>query len=412
MVIRFRKREISLFFFLIYSIIICSFGYGRIQQVAFIAFCASTMVYVGLRGKLKLGRFGACYVFFTLWSWIQIFFGLCIDRGTSVRMAETLLLNVLFIIMCYSVIMDVKDEQKLINAFVVMYAISLIIIIIGFGGRIFKSRLGLVDQNGISFKLLGLTSKISPNSIGLWTSIAFLLSLYLNTQTPKRKYLFYMLFFLVGNIMAASRKGVLTLGVGVLIYYLFRVKRSKRTMRFLYAIVGLMVAIFLVYEIDFLYDKVGYRIDQIIKYVKLSTIDPDIIGGSLRTRVVLLQRAKEYFSSKPITGYGINSYSYMNPLHIVADNNYWEILVAGGIIGFGLYYGFWLKVAVSIVRCKNRDNFYWLIVALFAIALVSDFTGSNYYLRSTIFPMVLADAFFSLHQYRTRVALIKENKND
>ncbi len=402
MVINIRKKEIPLFFFAIYCIVICSFGYGRIQQVTFIMFCLSTILYIGLRGKIKFGRFGVSYLFFTLWSWFQIFFGLCIDRGTSLRMAETLLLNILFIIMCYSVIMDVKDEKVLIDTFLKMYAISLLIIIIGSGSRIFQTRLGLADQTGISFKLLGVTSSISPNSIGLWTSIAFLLAFYQNTQTPKRKYIYYMLLFLIGNIMAASRKGVLTLGVGILVYYLFSVKRNKRTMRFLFAILGLVVGVILVYQNDFLYDKVGHRIDQIVKYITLNTINPDIIGGSLRTRIALLQRAKEYFISRPIVGYGINAYSYMNPLHIVADNNYWEILVAGGIVGFVLYYGFLIRVAICLLRCKNKNQFYWLIVALFAIALISDFTGSNYYLRSTIFPLVLADSFLSIHQDMTR----------
>ena len=397
--------KLPFLFLCLYIIVSCAFGYTRIQQIFLVSLVVSTLVFSVYLRNFHIGKFGSGYIMMTIWSGIQLYFGLCYDYNSSVEMFRTLCINCLFIISLYTVLYNSKNIIRNIERLIVAFFITLIVIFIGSGSSLLSGRLAL-SIDGVSFSLGPLVSSISPNEVSLWCAMAFLMSMLCMNITKKRKYLIYCGFFLIGNLLAASRKGMIALIIGFLIYYIFSADRPKRYFKWIISIALGVLVVILLFTNNTLYQMAGYRLEELFNMFFYKTADVNIVGGSLRTRAALLEYAQGYIKDNAILGYGINSFKAMCPLHIVTDNNYYEMLVAGGIIGFSLYYLPLLLIVIDLAKIKKRDKFFYFIISVLAMVLVSDFTCSSYYLRITLMPYVLLDAFT-----RYYIRVVQENDN-
>lgn len=384
-------NNLPLYLLCIYFIFAFAFGYGLLQQIFFVLFVGVTFFFAFMTNRFTIGRFGKGYIFMTIWSIIQLLLGICYDFDASKSMITTLMINCMFIIAVYIVISNSSNIIRVFDYIINAFFVTLSVIVVGSGSSLLNGRLGLANEQGISFTIGPLISSISPNGISLWCTIGFLMCLICKDITHKKKYFFMSVYFVIGNVICASRKGFIILLAGFLLYYVLSSTRKEKFYRWTVSLCGIAFAIVIVLTNATLYQMIGYRFVELFNMFILQTANVDIVGGSLRTRIALLNYAKEYFYSQPLVGHGINSFSSMCPLHIVADNNYYEILVAGGIIGLILYYLPLVLIIVSILRNGVKDKIWALIISLVAIVIISDLTSSSYYLRETLLPYVLLD---------------------
>ena len=404
-------RKISTLMMSMYIITACSFGYTRIQQICLILFIGLAFFHALLKANIrdsylsnfKVGLFGTGYILLTLWCWIQIFYDWCIDTAASQKMMSTLFLNILFIWAMHLVNSDPDGLEEKMKSLVCAFVLSLTIIIIGCRNSVLVGRLALRNDNGVSFTIGPLSSHISPNGISLWCTIGILICLYLKKKTNEKKYVFFLAYLLLGNILSASRKGIIAVLIGTMIFYIFNSDKKQRSFKICVAgfAIGLIVQVLLVVPI--LYQHIGYRIEQLINYFVLNTSNESVVGGSMRTRVYLLNMAEYYIKERPWTGYGIDSFRSMIPIHIVVDNNYLEILVSSGVIGFFFYYYPLIIIIVREIKYRLNDTFFYLLISLTAVMIISDFTSSSYYLRSSLLPYILIDDWL--------VCFIKQRNN-
>ena len=68
------------------------------------------------------------------------------------------------------------------------------------------------------------------------------------------------------------------------------------------------------------------------------------IDRSTSERLYLIEEAKEIWWQHPIVGVGWDNFRYFNSLHVYAHNSYYELLASLGVIGFVLYYCYYIRV--------------------------------------------------------------------
>lgn len=234
------------------------------------------------------------------------------------------------------------------------------------------------------------TSNVNANSIGLNNAIALVFSVYLIGKTHKRIYKMEAIIVLVYMILSASRKVFIIAGVPLVIYYLLNSKNFVVTIRNIFFI---LIAVILVYvavmRIPLLYDLVGVRLETMVSGFQGGETD-----GSTETRMNLIEYGMEWYKKKPWFGYGLSNFMELmhrykpGQISYYAHNNYVELLVDCGIVGFAIYYIFYAITIIKGLKCiKNRNAISVMMLGLFVGLAVAEYGVVSYYLP--IYQLVL-----------------------
>ncbi len=176
----------------------------------------------------------------------------------------------------------------------------------------------------------------------------------------KIHYLFTFIFFFL-CILSSSRKAILMAIFGICLIILFAFKKRHHLLHLGVLLIISVISIILIMEIEFLYNIVGFRFSSLFAHY---VHDYAFADGSLETREYFIEFARLLFEEKPIFGQGFANFSILlglennRGLGVYAHNNYWEILADLGIVGFIVYYWFYLFLFIKLVvkLFKNKDN--------------------------------------------------------
>ena len=95
------------------------------------------------------------------------------------------------------------------------------------------------------------------------------------------------------------------------------------------------------------------------------------------------ENGKRWFSESPILGYGMNNYKVMNlpatGRYTYAHNNFIEIAVDLGVIGFALYYFVYAYLAVRLLKRIKEDRLYVFLLSALIASLLSHYGDVAYY---------------------------------
>lgn len=162
-------------------------------------------------------------------------------------------------------------------------------------------------------------------------------------------------------VMTASRKVVLYLGIFFAIYYILRSRNPLLILRRIIVIALLaMVALFAFFKVPFLYNLLGYRFETMINGFLGGSTD-----GSTGFRLNLIRWGLEWFSERPILGYGIGCYRYLlgssyntwvGTSGVYAHNNYIELLVGIGIVGTMIYYALYIGIIGRFLKGRKNNG--------------------------------------------------------
>jgi len=119
---------------------------------------------------------------------------------------------------------------------------------------------------------------------------------------------------------------------------------------------------------------------------------------SLINRSKYLSDAYNLWLENPIFGVGLHQFKHLNQSG-VSHNNFLEILVNNGIIGFISYYIFYIYIFLSYIKIKkyNKIDANWLLTVLLML-IIADMTVLTYIEKPNwlIFSVVL----FVIHSYK------------
>lgn len=230
-----------------------------------------------------------------------------------------------------------------------------------------------VDLNSFILTRIGQadTGRWNANDIGIMSSVGIMIGL---TQLKKRSLL--QKFILVAmialfayiDIIMASRKAFIMLIMGLCGMRVLN-NPTKLIRNILIIILGLCLTWYLILEIPFLYDLVGWRIEGMIAAIRGETSAAD---SSALYRAMMLKSALETFGAHPVFGVGLDNFRYFNSVRVTyAHNNFAEVAADLGIVGIVGYYWIFAYIIIDFVRTfKNHDtvmNFLFVVIMVYLV---------------------------------------------
>ena len=116
--------------------------------------------------------------------------------------------------------------------------------------------------------------------------------------------------------------------------------------------------------------------------------------GSTAERKYLIEFGLNIFQDKPLAGYGLATFSYLNPFHKYAHNNFVEILVGVGLIGTLLFYSMHYFIGKQIFKMKDKSLktiFIYFLFILFFMDLAIVSYGNKLILLILLFIAIVAE---------------------
>ncbi|HHX70320.1 MAG TPA: O-antigen ligase family protein, partial [Gallicola sp.] len=234
-----------------------------------------------------------------------------------------------------------------------------------------------------------LGSEISQtNKFGMYSATATIGCLYF--AIGKNRKIFYILsilpFFLI--LASASRKAILMIPLGVFLLIVF--KYGIRLKFVFYAVIMLFV-FFLILQLPFL----DYIKSRLISMFNLFVGDQ--VDGSTLARKEMIIFGLKQFSKRPILGYGIDNFRILYGEYAretYAHNNFVELLVDLGLIGFLIYYLMYIYLFLKLIpRAFGKNNMSIFILIILCIMLIMDIGRVSYY--SKIMYIIFTFGFIS-----------------
>lgn len=221
--------------------------------------------------------------------------------------------------------------------------------------------------------------------------IGAVISLVLAFTGGEKKYYFsyFFLFFMV--ILSSSRRGIITfVAVSVMIILLSSGSRHPGR-NILICLMVPVAVVFAIKSIPFLSDTIGKTMNDLIQYY-FSDSTPD---GSVAKRELYVAKGIEIFLTRPLTGYGggafVKLFSEDYGTSHYSHNNFVELLVSYGVIGFSAYYWIYPVIAFkSLRRLFKRDVFKVLSFTLIVTMLISHMGTVSFYSKTDNVYLTLA----------------------
>lgn len=173
------------------------------------------------------------------------------------------------------------------------------------------------------------------------------------------------IFCLYLIILTGTRKALII--PFILLFVLLAIKYRKNIFKFTFFGVAFVLFIILAFEFvitnEIMSEVQFLRLQGLLGFVDAN----QFLDESSEERVMLAQRAMEFFLDNPVLGYGVdNTY---NTLGKHAHNNYLSTLCFGGIVMFLLYYWIYIKFIRRIRHFTKADYGKLLVIVIVALPL-------------------------------------------
>jgi O-antigen ligase len=223
--------------------------------------------------------------------------------------------------------------------------------------------LSIVDFAELGEERLGsgtVDEKWNANAIGmeLTFNVFFIYYLYQNKMTNGTLRQLYLLgctfVFVFVILMTGSRKALFLLVLPILLYYMLAAKKSNALQKLTVAATSLLLVYLIIMTIEPVYNVLGVRVENLIESIGGNAED-----GSIASRRALRDMGMRWFIERPILGYGMNTFEpmcgHVTGQYWYSHNNFVEILVGTGIVGFITYYTLYLWMFLKSLKRKYKN---------------------------------------------------------
>lgn len=200
-------------------------------------------------------------------------------------------------------------------------------------------------------------------------------------SSKKNKKIMYfagLLFQFYALILSGGRKFFI---LPIIMFFLMFIqhqdyKGRKHTLK--YCIIGIIIAIviiYIVFEIPFLYENIGYRIEDFTNHFLYKTQMEDT--GTIK-RGIMMERAFKLWINKPIFGNGSNAFYLLGGFEAYSHTNYLELLCNYGIVGFIWYYSFYIYCINMLLKIKDKDVMVKFFIDYFVCIMIFEVIAIDY----------------------------------
>lgn len=225
------------------------------------------------------------------------------------------------------------------------------------------------------------------NSIAMVSGLAIVITVYRIIFIERRLSLYNLFIFPALVLIAASgsRKAIVVVFAGIVVILMFKFKDDNIIKTLFKWLIGAIILIFLIRLLLTLpmFDLINSRMKGLIALVTGN----GIVDHSAWLRQQYIQVGLEQFVKTPILGIGMNNARLLISQDFGKEtylhNNYVELLVNGGVVGFAIYYAMYIYLLFSLIkRMKENNKGTVICIAMLIIFLISDYGAVSYYSKS------------------------------
>lgn len=324
------------------------------------------------------------YSFLTVfWSW-----------DTSATLSRT---NTVFsVFLCMSVVYMVFDNACSLDNY--YQAIMISGVIVSVYTLFFIGIANVRLSTSILGRFEGDNFYSSINGMGMWMAVCTIIYAHRIANTRFRFLYLTGLLPISMIAIAQSRTALIEVVFGIVLVILYKIKDSttfsKKIWQFM---VGLVLLVILFYTFIHL-DVFSGLYDRMRSIFGLTTIHKE---GSISLRSQMLEVGLNQFKKTPLLGIGFGATRVLTSntlgLSTYLHNNYIEVLVSGGILGFLIYYSIYWTVIKELWRARNiLDPRLQLSLILLLVSLVGDLGTVSYYKKPTYIIFTLVYLAFAI----------------
>lgn len=205
----------------------------------------------------------------------------------------------------------------------------------------------------------------------------------LDFMNVKNKYCYILILILdvMVCVLSTSRKSIVVTISVIILYEILNSKDIIKLMRNIFWGLLLLVFLFLILtKINILYELVGKNLISMINGIFNIS---NVIDSSTHARMGRISRGIMWFKESKLLGYGTENYSVLSGMYKagfdgIADNNYIELLVDFGVVGFIIYYLYIFRCIVKSLKNFRNSSLYMLSLLILISILIFDYGASNY----------------------------------
>lgn len=349
----------------------------KISRLLVMGFGVLYIVLYRIEVKKIFNIFTIWGIVFLLYHFLKIVLGYTISSENSsaflLTTFYTYIINIIIVIYLYDNPHKIITVIKTI-AIAAFFGVLLIFLKYGFDYYV-SSRGEEVNANGVAFKAV----------IG---SLCSLIVCKKNYSKGHFTFLFLAFFFLsilnfIFAVLCASRTMYINFFIPIFFYIILKNTNNilKLIRNITLVLIFTIVIFFLLFNVEPLYLLIGNRIEAMIYGLLGQETD-----SSTYTRLELIEYGFEFFNFKKIEGSGLDAFRTMmsiyhpNRFAYYAHNNFIEMLVSGGILGFVLYYFIYIIIIKNgIKKIHNKSTVGLYVVGFMLGLIISEYAKITYY---------------------------------
>lgn len=219
-----------------------------------------------------------------------------------------------------------------------------------------------------SWYRLGDASDWNPNSIAVLFSLMSIFTFaYMVKNGFDKLYFLSYIFQVLLILLSGSKKGIAVLFLTYL-YFAFSINDANKIIKRLFlSFIGLVLLMTVVFQVDFFYNLLGYRIVDML--TTLGWADGGDYSRSTDLRAGMIEKSIEMIPDNLFFGGGWNYFAITSGFYLYSHNTMTEILLSMGLMGLIAYYSLHLWIlGENCMLLKHeyaRYNLFLLLVLLF-----------------------------------------------
>lgn len=289
------------------------------------------------------------------------------DKNAAVRIAVSVIQVAVF---GNLVVPYFRDDKRNIQVFLYACMIGAI----GLGVRLWFS----APFSQLIAGRLGGTIDINENQVGFFFAIAFLVAFYYGIVEKKVWFIPISFIFAVVSLFSGSKKVVIVILIGLFLFLLLTRKPTFASFSVLILFIGAGIGLLVLsFTWQPLYVVLGSRIEPLLGLLFGGTMDE-----STSIRWNMMQTGLAMFLENPLMGSGLGAFANAYEYQTYSHNNYIEILVSLGLVGFIWIYGSLLWVLLKSVKVyfsAHRTNLSILAITLLLVLFADDIARVRFY---------------------------------
>lgn len=321
------------------SMILLAYINNTISKLLMIFFIVFTILKHFYKVKYSLGQKNIILWFlFSLWSAYSLLW-------SAIEMRIDVVIVLFFIgFVALSVVLTANTKNKIL-IYLKMYVFSSVAL-----------ELYMLSYYGVTtiFQERINNDVLNSNRAGIIFAYSALICLLLFDVLKNKLYIFMLAFLGFGVLVTGSKAAVGSLIIEIVVFEIVKSYHEngfKRIRNCGIMVVLLLVVFSLITKIPSLYNIIGKRLIDFLDNVFKGTT---VISRSTLIRQELIEVAIERFLKRPLVGWGIGNFSYLNVYQTYAHSNLVELLADTGIIGAILFYANYIVIAIRSFRAENE----------------------------------------------------------